>query len=81
MPPVIDKDSCVCCGVCVEICPMGVFSGTDQYGFPAMKYEEECWHCNACVTDCTVKALSLRIPLPAMILYVDAAKKEEDKLK
>jgi len=77
MPPVINRDLCVCCGICVEICPMGVFSGTARSGFPVIKYEEECWHCNACVTDCPEKAISLRIPLPAMVLYVEAAKKGE----
>lgn len=77
MPPVINKDLCAGCGTCAEICPMGVFSGTDQEGYPVPKYDEECWHCNACVTDCPEKAISLRIPLPATVLYVEAAEKGE----
>ncbi len=39
---------------------------------PEIKYPEECWHCNACVLDCKQTAISLRIPLPAMMLHVEA---------
>jgi adenylylsulfate reductase, subunit B len=77
MPPLIDRRSCVGCGTCAELCPMGVFSGTEGDGVPVARHEEECWHCNACVTDCPENALTLRIPLPAMVLYVDAGTKRE----
>ncbi len=40
--------------------------------FPEIKYPEECWHCNACVLDCKQSAITLRIPLPAMMLHVEA---------
>ena len=43
---------------------------------PVIQYPDECWNCNACVFDCPVKALSLRIPAPASIVFVDAPKKE-----
>ena len=39
---------------------------------PEIKYPEECWHCNACVLDCKQSAITLRIPLPAMMLHVEA---------
>ncbi len=70
MPPVIDDKKCICCGTCVDICPMDVFFGSKETEIPVISHPEECWHCNACVLDCPVEdAVSLRIPLPLMIVY------------
>jgi adenylylsulfate reductase, subunit B len=70
MPPVIDKDKCIACGVCVTICPQDVFWGSKERQIPMVSYGEECWHCNACVLECPGEgAIRLRIPLPAQICY------------
>ncbi len=73
MPPIIKKEKCIACHHCVDICPV------DAYGLqevrkqtPVIRYPEECWHCNACVFDCPAGAISLRIPTPAMMVFVDA---------
>ncbi len=71
MPPIIDEQACSRCGTCVEICPTDVFINTADKEIPFAKYGEECWHCNACVLDCPEKAISLRIPLPMLMLYVE----------
>lgn len=34
MPPVINKDACTVCGICVKICPMDVFFGSKKKKFP-----------------------------------------------
>ena len=47
---------------------------TEKKKPPIIRYPEECWHCNSCVLDCKVSAIELRIPLPAMMLYVDSAR-------
>ena len=75
MPPVIDKEKCVGCGECAQICPTDVLHMEEGEKAPRITYPEECWHCNSCVLDCPVQAVSLRIPIPAMMLYVDANKK------
>ncbi len=70
MPPVIDYSKCVGCGICVDICPMQIFtctSDTDKH--PVITFPKECWHCNSCVDDCPNDAIRLRIPLPFMMLY------------
>ncbi|HEY3426912.1 MAG TPA: ferredoxin family protein [Negativicutes bacterium] len=76
MPPVIDKNKCVNCSVCVQICPTDVLHTKAGSELPEIRYPEECWHCNACVLDCPVKAVTLRIPLPAMLLYTESPKKQ-----
>jgi adenylylsulfate reductase, subunit B len=69
MPPILEKNRCTACGHCVDICPMDVFYGSGENDIPVMTYPEECWHCNACVMECPVAALQLRIPLPATVLF------------
>lgn len=72
MPPIIDEESCNACGICADICPTDVFGVVAKKETPKIKYPEECWHCNACVLDCKQEAITLRIPLPAMMLHVEA---------
>jgi adenylylsulfate reductase, subunit B len=69
MPPVIKKDICTGCGKCVDVCPSDVFWGTEKGATPSVSYPNECWHEGACVADCPVGAVSLRLPLPMMVLY------------
>lgn len=73
MPPVINKKDCIACGICVEICPVQVFRQPESQKPPIVKFPQECWHCNACVLDCPQNAISLKVPLPFMMLHVDAA--------
>lgn len=70
MPPVIDKEKCTGCGLCADICPLQVFRHKAKSTEVRRPYE--CWHCNACVLDCPVKAIELRLPMTHMILYVDS---------
>lgn len=74
MPPIINKENCIGCGICAEICPCDVIHMAAGEEIPEVTYPEECWHCNACVLDCAVEAIRLRVPLPAMMLYLDARK-------
>lgn len=75
MPPIIDQEKCVGCGVCADHCQMHVFYLAPENGQkPAVRYPDECWHCNACVMDCAADAISLRFPLPYMLLRVESAK-------
>ena len=74
MPPVIHSELCIKCGQCAEACQSDVFYGSKPKEVPHVTYPEECWHCNACVYSCPKEgAVSLRIPLPMMILYQEKA--------
>jgi adenylylsulfate reductase subunit B len=72
MPPILNEEKCNACGVCADICPTNVFTVPGKKEIPVIQYPEECWHCNSCVLDCKQSALELRIPLPLMMLHVDA---------
>ena len=72
MPPVINKKNCISCGICVEICPVQVFRQPEKTNPPIVKFPQECWHCNACVLDCPKKAITLKVPLPYMMLHIEA---------
>lgn len=67
MAPVIDHDLCQCCGTCFDICPQDVF-GFETDTVPSVDYADECWHCGACVIDCPVEAVRLRLPLQLRIV-------------
>lgn len=72
MPPIINKEKCNACGICVDYCPTGVYRSGGKGQTPSIAYPDECWHCNSCVLDCKQNAIKLRIPLPAMMLYMEA---------
>lgn len=70
MPPVIDREKCVGCGTCADICNSHIFVyERDRDKVPQVRFPDECWHCDSCVMDCPVGAIRLRIPLPFMMLH------------
>jgi adenylylsulfate reductase subunit B len=70
MPPIINKEKCIACSRCVDVCPLDVFWGSEKKQIPEISYPEECWHCSACVQECPEEgAIRIRIPMPAMLLY------------
>lgn len=74
MPPVINLNKCTGCKgkeyqICVEHCVTDVFLGSEQGKPPIIKYPDECFHENACVLDCPVQAITLRIPLEMTVVY------------
>lgn len=74
MPSVIDKEKCVNCGFCSEICPLDVIK--IEEGEVVVKYPDECWHCLACQTDCPSQAIIMRYPLSHMLLHLEIPKGE-----
>ncbi len=62
----IDYDICNRCGDarekrCERICPGNLITQKDE-GWPVVRPREDCWACTACVKDCPVAAISLRLP-------------------
>lgn len=80
MPPVIDPDRCTHCGKCVEICSEDVFYGSRPGAVPTVTYPRECSHFSGCVSICPTQAITLRIPLPMLLVYKPAPEERLDPL-
>lgn len=52
----IDKDRCIACNKCSNICPGDLIS-TDNNSKAFIKYPQDCWGCTACLKECPVGAI------------------------
>ena len=62
MPPVIDRDKCIKCGKCAEICDGDVFYDSKKGEILVIAYPDECWHEGSCIQSCPVKG-AIRLKL------------------
>ena len=79
MPPIIDKEKCIECGTCAQICPLDVIrfaKNEEGKKVVVVKYPYECCHCRACVKDCPKGAISMRYPLSHMMLHIEVNEEE-----
>lgn len=53
--PIIDKDECVGCGICVDTCPTGVLEVED--GISVAVNADDCIGCKACEEACPMDAI------------------------
>jgi len=65
--PVIDRELCVGCGTCVELCPTGAVELVD--GFPVIVRPEDCVYCGECEDLCPLGAIGL----PYEVVFGEAA--------
>jgi len=52
---IIDTDTCIGCGACVEVCPFGAL----EMAGSVVAVNDNCTACGACIPECPVEALSL----------------------
>ncbi|MFC1863468.1 ferredoxin family protein [Thermodesulfobacteriota bacterium] len=55
------KMLCKRCGICVELCPQGVFN-TDDMGLPYVARMDACTECFICELHCPEYAIELAVP-------------------
>ncbi|MDD2979386.1 MAG: ferredoxin family protein [Hespellia sp.] len=52
----INKEKCVACGKCREVCPGNLIKiGVDKKA--QIRHPKECWGCTSCVKECSVNAI------------------------
>jgi heterodisulfide reductase subunit A-like polyferredoxin len=58
----VDRDLCTRCGICSEVCPMGIIDPGSDESVPGMdvKTEPFCIRCGHCKVSCPEQALSVR---------------------
>ena len=54
--PVIDKETCIGCGICVDACPQEVLEVVD--GTSTVTNEDACIACGDCLEECPMGAIT-----------------------
>ncbi|MBM7615733.1 mercury methylation ferredoxin HgcB [Alkaliphilus hydrothermalis] len=54
----LDQDKCIGCGICLEVCPHGVFEMLQ--GKANFHDKDLCIECGACDRNCPVKAIEVK---------------------
>jgi len=53
----LDRQTCIGCGRCLEVCPHGVFALEGKKAH--MVARDDCMECGACALNCPVKAIAV----------------------
>lgn len=54
----LNRDACMGCGRCLEVCPHGVFALADRKAVIVAR--DACMECGACARNCLAKALYVK---------------------
>ena len=57
----LDRDACVGCGLCSQVCPHGVFAMADAKteGKAEVRDRDACMECGACMANCPTGAVDV----------------------
>jgi NAD-dependent dihydropyrimidine dehydrogenase PreA subunit len=50
-----DRDVCIACGMCIEVCPHQVFAAVEN--MVRVEDRDACMECGACLRNCPVSAI------------------------
>ncbi|MFW9971459.1 MAG: HgcAB-like fusion protein [Candidatus Odinarchaeota archaeon] len=57
---IIEKDKCIGCKVCIEICPKNLYLFNEEDKKVDLRNPENCINCNACVKRCLAQCLEIK---------------------
>lgn len=55
----LDRDACIGCGACRDVCPVAVYGDLDKDEKTTFRDRDACFTCGACVKQCPVSALRI----------------------
>lgn len=64
-----EAEKCVGCGMCVNVCPHGVFS--IDMGKAQIIVLDSCMECGACVKNCPVEAISVKFGVGCAVAVIN----------
>ncbi|GAA0719399.1 hypothetical protein GCM10008905_07410 [Clostridium malenominatum] len=72
-PIIYNKDKCIGCNRCVDICQVDILIPNPERGkSPIVAYPGECWYCGCCVMECPIEgAIKLRHPLMNEVHWIE----------
>ena len=72
----LDKEKCTGCGMCVNVCPHGVFKtkGTKA----EIKDPDSCIECGACSKNCPESAISVKVGVGCAAAFIQSFFKKTD---
>ena len=66
----IDREKCVACNACANICRTQTIMPNPKRGEPPLVvYPDECWYCACCVEACPRGALVMHLPINQRIFF------------
>ena len=78
-PITFDKEKCIGCNRCVNICQVDIFITNPEKGKPQLVlYPGECYYCGSCVMVCAQHAIQLEHPLMNQAKFVPVRYPEEE---
>ena len=63
-----NKETCIGCGRCVEVCPHGVFDLIDKIA--RIVDRDSCMECGACAMNCPVEAIEVNAGVGCAAAYI-----------
>lgn len=67
----LDFEKCVGCGMCIEVCPHGVFERLNGIVRPTER--DACMECGACMTNCPVGAVTVSAGVGCAVAVINSA--------
>ncbi|MEI6971486.1 MAG: mercury methylation ferredoxin HgcB [bacterium] len=67
----LDRDACIGCGRCLDVCPHGVFAMAD--GKSVILDRDACMECGACARNCPAEALRVKNGVGCAVGILNAA--------
>ena len=63
-----DENKCTDCGMCVKVCPHGVFDLAKSK--LTVKQKDSCMECGACALNCPAEALGVKAGVGCALAYI-----------